>query len=313
MQLAMNLTRTDAGKQLKLFLAMSRTPHGLIDMTTPVFAALLWLGGLPPAPVALLGLITAFAGYTAVYALNDIVDLRSDRAQLCREPDVCRGQDIDALLVRHPMARGLLSLRSGLIWALGWALVALAGAYLLNPVCALIFAAGCLLEAFYCLLLHFSWLRVFVSGVVKTLGALAAVFAVDPHPSPSFLGALGMCLFFWEIGGQNIPNDWSDVEEDRCQDACTLPVRIGPERAAVLIVVFLFLAVAESAVLFWLAPAARGMADVAAAAAVGVPLLIWPSVRLLRVRTRARALKLFNRASYYPAALLLIVVVRMVS
>lgn len=303
----MNATRTGMREQLKLFLAMSRTPHGLIDMTTPVFAALLWLGAMPPARVVFIGLITAFAGYTAVYALNDLVDLRSDRAQICRDPDVCSGQDIDALLVSHPMARGLLSLRAGMGWALGWTLVALAGAYALNPVCALIFAVGCLLETLYCLLLHVSWLRVFVSGAVKTLGALAAVFAVDPNPALPFLAALYMCLFFWEIGGQNIPNDWSDVEQDRCQNACTLPVRSGPDRAAVLIMVFLFLAVAESAVLFWLAPAARGTADVLAAVAAGAVLLMWPAVKLLRTRTHSDALKLFNRASYYPAVLLLIV------
>ena len=65
--------------RLKLFWALSRTPHGLIDMTTPAFAALLWLGAFPPFSVTVLGLITAFAGYTAVYALNDVIDYRADR------------------------------------------------------------------------------------------------------------------------------------------------------------------------------------------------------------------------------------------
>jgi len=36
---------------------------------------------------------------------------------------------------------------------------------------------------------------------------MAAVVAVDPDPSAAFLIALFLSLFFWEIGGQNIPND----------------------------------------------------------------------------------------------------------
>jgi 4-hydroxybenzoate polyprenyltransferase len=90
--------------------------------------------------------------------------------------------DIDALLVRHPMAQGLISLPAGLAWAIGWGIVAALGAYWLNPVCLLIFGAGCLLEAIYCLLWRVSPYRALVSGAVKSAGAIAAVFAVDPAP-----------------------------------------------------------------------------------------------------------------------------------
>ena len=63
---------------LNPFLALSRTPHLVLDLATPGLAALLCLGAFPPAPVLFLGLVTAFAGYTAVYALNDIIDYRID-------------------------------------------------------------------------------------------------------------------------------------------------------------------------------------------------------------------------------------------
>lgn len=68
--------------KLKLLLALSRTPHGIIDMTAPCFAALLWLGRFPSADVVLAGLVTVFAGYTAVYALNDVIGFRSDREKI---------------------------------------------------------------------------------------------------------------------------------------------------------------------------------------------------------------------------------------
>ena len=68
--------------RLKLFLALSRTPHGLLDLAAPALAALLWLGHFPPLGVIALGLLTVFAGYTAVYALNDVVDCRVDQEKL---------------------------------------------------------------------------------------------------------------------------------------------------------------------------------------------------------------------------------------
>ena len=159
-----------------MFFALSRTPHGLLDLATPALAALLFYGGVPPFEVVAVGLLTVFAGYTAVYALNDVVDCRVDREKL-RLKGLEAGHYLDAVLVRHPLAAGRVSLREGLLWTVAWALVALLGAYCLNPVCALIFVAGCGLEAAYCLLLKVSPWRFLVAGLVKGLGALAAVFA----------------------------------------------------------------------------------------------------------------------------------------
>ena len=63
--------------RLKLFWALSRTPHGLLDMCTAALASLLWLGHFPSFKIIGLGLITVFSGYTAIYALNDVVGYRS--------------------------------------------------------------------------------------------------------------------------------------------------------------------------------------------------------------------------------------------
>ena len=137
--------------RLKLYFALSRTPHGLLDMCTPAFGALLWLGHFPSLYVIVLGLITTFAGYTAVYALNDVIDYEADKEKAAVGGFSNAQSDLDSMIVRHPMAQGLLSFKEGLVWALVWGLVALIGAYILNPVCVLIFLAGCTLEAY---LLH---------------------------------------------------------------------------------------------------------------------------------------------------------------
>src|SRR5690625_6851033 len=64
---------------MRRFLALSRTSHGLLDVAMPGFAALLWLGHFPALPVLTVALVTAVAGYTAIYALNDLVGVRVDR------------------------------------------------------------------------------------------------------------------------------------------------------------------------------------------------------------------------------------------
>ncbi len=293
--------------RLKFFLALSRTPHGLLDLATPALAALLWLGALPSPAVAALGLLTAFAGYTAVYALNDLVDYRVDREKIREGGLQADGSYLDGALVRHPLAHGLLTWKEGLIWAGGWALVALAGAYLLNPVCAAVFMAGCLLETVYCLLLSVSHLRTLVSGVVKTLGGIAGVFAVDSSPSPLFLLLLVLWLFFWEIGGQNIPADWHDLEEDRRSRAQTLPVRYGPRGAGSISWGCLCLSVALSPLVLGLSPARLAWPLLTLALGCGIYLLLLPGWRLYRSREREQASALFNKASYYPLAILLVI------
>ncbi|MGE5256428.1 MAG: UbiA family prenyltransferase [Hyphomicrobiales bacterium] len=293
--------------RLKLFWALSRTPHGLLDMCTPAFAALLWLGALPSINVILIGVLTIFAGYTAVYALNDVVDYRVDREKAAAGVLISGTSDLDGVITRHPMAQGLLSFAQGLAWVVCWSVVALIGAYVLNPVCVIIFVGGCACEAAYCRLWRVSPYRTLVSGAVKTSGAVAAVFAVDPHPSAPFLIALFLTLFLWEIGGQNIPNDLTDLEEDRRLRARTIPVSWGIKRAADIAVAALAGAVLFSAMVFLLSPLHHKSFFALLALGVGGWLLIKPGLRLFREQDRATAMALFNRASYYPPALLAVV------
>ena len=296
--------------RLKLYLALSRTPHVLLDMATPALCALLWLGHFPHAKVIVLGIITAFAGYTAVYALNDLIDHRADALKI-KEGGIHSAEHyLDAVLIRHPIARGFLGIRESLFWAVAWSLLALVGAYILNPVCAIIFITGSLLEAAYCLLRKVSSFRIILSGAVKTSGAMAAVIAVDPHPSPAFLIILFLWIFLWEIGGQNIPADWADIKGDGRNRAKTVPVLLGPEGARVIITVSLIGTVIMSLILFRLTPERGSLYDILAFLLVGGYLLILPAYRLFRNNIRPLALELFNRASYYPLTLLVVVAVR---
>lgn len=297
--------------RLKLFLALSRTPHGLLDLATPALAALLCLGHFPPVGVTALGLLTVFAGYTAVYALNDVVDHRVDREKLHLEGPQA-DHYLDAVFVRHPLAAGKVSFREGLMWTGAWALVALLGAYSLNPVCALIFLAGCGLETAYCLLLKVSPLRLLVAGVVKSLGAAAAVFAVDPSPSPTFLAGLFLWIFCWELGGQNIPADWHDVDQDRTLQAKTIPVVLGLRQAGTLALASLAGSLIFSLAVTRLAPGRFFAGEQLLLVGAGLYLLLLPAWRLYRRRTQPAAAALFNRASYYPLTVLAVILLGLV-
>lgn len=306
-------TTSTAGHQvlsrIKLFMALSRTPHGLLDMTTPALGAMLCLGAIPSGQIIALGLLTAFAGYTAVYALNDVVDFRADTEKIAKCGVPCLDSDLDSVYARHPLAQGLLSMKEGLLWTAAWGSIALIGAYALNPACAVIFILGAAAEAVYCVLLKVSHLRTLVSGVVKTAGGVAAVFAVASSPPMSFLICLFLWLFCWEIGGQNVPNDWSDLDEDRNLDARTIPVRFGTNGSAEIILSCLAVSVCLSLILFWVTPAGLGSFYLPGALASGVFLLLIPACQLYKSRNPRDAAALFNRASYYPPAMFVVVVI----
>lgn len=289
--------------RLKPFLALSRTPHGLLDMAMPVAAALACLGGFPPAATSLLGLFTVFAGYTAVYAVNDLADYRTDRANYLAGPPDNSGY-LDAAFARHPLAMGLISWPQGLAWTAFWAVAALAGAWTLNPACALILLAGCALEVVYCWLLKITHLRALVNGVVKSLGGVAAMIAVDPD-GPAWYPLLFLAMTFcWEIGGQNIPADWFDLELDRSQGAKTLCVILGLPRAARVSLLTLSASTALAALLLALSPARLPAWLILAATLAVAWLLVLPARQLGRHPTRESASALFNRASYFPVAML---------
>ena len=298
-----------ASTHLKFFLALSRTPHGLLDMATPALTALLWYGAIPSLRIISLGLITAFAGYTAVYALNDLVDYRVDKKRFEKGLFPEANDDLDSIFVRHPLAHGFLTFRMAFIWALAWGLLAVIGAYMLNPFCLVIFLVGCLLETVYCLLWRSSTLKIIFSGAVKTSGGLAAVFAVDQNPSIPIVILLFLWLFFWEVGGQNLPNDWADIEEDRKLKAATIPVCFGPLCANGIIFSSLILAVLLNGILMGLSRVGAEFFCVVASLNVGFYLLLLPAYQLLKTKGRQEALILFNRASYYPLSLLAVVII----
>ena len=257
---------------MKRFLALSRSTHGVLDLAMPGFVALLWLGGFPHWKVLGLCLLTGLAGYTAIYALNDLLGVNDDKAKVA-VAGVKAGYSVEASAMRYPLAQNLVSLRGALAWFGFWYALTLIGAWLLNPWLVLIVLAATVLEALYCKLLKVTWWRTLVSGLVKSAGPLAAVFVVRPQPSPWLLLLLLAWLMLWEIGGQNIPADWNDIEEDRRIGARTIPLLFGPRVASALVVATLVSTVVLSLWLPLMSPLALGWPFRLACLAAGAVLL----------------------------------------
>jgi len=295
--------------KLKSFLALSRTIHGVLDMMAPVFAALIYLGHFPGTGIVIVGVITVFAGYTAVYALNDIVGYRDDKKNV--RPDGNKGVDLDSILIRHPLAQGAISFKSAVLWAGLWTVVAVFGAYLLNPYCILIFIAGALLEVIYCFLLKISFLRIIISGFVKAAGPVAAIFAVDKNPDLIFVFFLFAFFFLWEAGGQNIPNDYTDMDEDRKINAKTLPLLFGQKVTCFLIMGLLLLSFLIILLLFTISPIDFDWFSYLLLGTGSFLLLILPAQRLVKNRSKQAAMLVFNKASYYPFFLLCVVLMNL--
>lgn len=291
---------------MKRFFALSRTTHGVLDLAMPGFVALLWLGEFPPLGTILLSVFTAFAAYTAIYALNDLVGIAVDREKF--SGGINEGYSVEASDMRYPLAQNILPYRSGFLWFAAWFILALAGSYLLNPFIVVILLAAAILEVIYCLLLKVTYLRTLVSGLVKSSGPLAAIYVVDPNPDLARLLLVLAWVFVWEIGGQNIPADWNDTVEDKRVHAKTIPLQLGTQTAGIIVLFTLGLTVAISLFLPRVSPLDLGWAFLLSSAVAGVALLLKPGYELYKQQKEGRlAAKLFDSASYYPMVQLAII------
>jgi 4-hydroxybenzoate polyprenyltransferase len=295
--------RTGAG--FREFFGLSRMTHSVLDVAHPSVGAALAavaLGGPPSARLIILGLIAGFAGYTSVFALNDVFDLKEDREKMAQYRSDRTTFDIDSVGQRHPLAQGKLSYRAAIAWVASWGLVSLVLAFILRPTCAFLLLGAFILEAAYCKLLRVTHWKGLLSGLMVGVGGLAGVWAVTPEPRLGMVIMFFAWAFAWEVGCRNIPNDWSDLEEDVHVGIRTVPVRYG-RKGASLISFVLICATAVLGLLFPLvAPMPLGWAYAAGTLLVSVFFLLVPALRWLREQTTPSALAFFNLACFYPLA-----------
>ncbi len=294
---------------VRKFFGLSRMTHSILDIAHPAAGALLVLGAFPSASTVVIGLAAAFAGFTAVFALNDVMDCGVDCEKMAKLTGKKECFDIDSVGYRHPIAQGALSFKAALAWVISWGAVSLACAFFLRPVCAALMVGALALEIGYCKLLRVTHWKGILSGAMVAVGGLAGVYAVTAAPPALFVAVFFAWAFAWEVGCRNIPNDWSDIEEDACLGIKTVPVRYGRRAASWISFALLCLTVAASLVFPLVAPMRHGAIYFAGALAAGAALLIVPAIRWVRDQKLTSALYLFNRACFYPLAVCALVAV----
>jgi 4-hydroxybenzoate polyprenyltransferase len=276
---------------------LSRGRQALLSIAQPGLAAVLAAGGLPDLRTTAIGLVSAAAGFLAVFSLNDVLDRRVDAAAVRVGKATISRYDLDAAFLRHPLAQGQLSLRTSLLWIGGLSLVAMTGALLLNPLCLVFFLAAAALEALYCALRSVTWTKTVVSGLMVGVGGLAGWVAVSPLDRDAIPVFLFLAL--WEIGGRNLANDLADLGPDAAVGLRTVATTFGARTAARA-----NLGVALATLVSVLA-LRLGLLALTASLLAGAWLVAGPALKLWREPTSERAGWYFNRASLYPVAVLL--------
>jgi 4-hydroxybenzoate polyprenyltransferase len=302
----METVRSELRVRLKEFIGLSRMTHSVLDVAHPALGAILVFGGAPGPWTIVFGVLAAFSGYTAVFALNDVMDRKVDGEKLGGYSGKREHFDIDSVGLRHPLAQGSIAYRAALGWVLFWGVLALGFAFLLNPICSVLMAAAAGLEIGYCRLLRVTHWKTILSGLMVAVGGLAGVYAVSALPPALMVGLFMLWAFSWEVGCRNIPNDWSDIDEDKALRIRTMPVRFG-RRATTRISFILACVTIAVSLLFPFAIHLRfALIFQAGALAAGIILLIIPGIRWLRDQQTKSAMLFFNRACFYPLAVFVV-------
>jgi 4-hydroxybenzoate polyprenyltransferase len=296
-------------EKVRGFFGLSRMTHSILDIAHPAIGAVLVLGGFPRPSTAIIGLLAAFAGFTAVFGLNDVMDCGVDCEKMAKDSTSKKCFDIDSVGYRHPIAQGSMAFKSAVAWVVFWGLCALSLAFVLNPVCAALMVAAVGLEMGYCRLLRVTHWKALLSGLMVAVGGLAGVYAVAGAPPLGMVDLFVLWAFAWEVGCRNIPNDWSDLDEDINLRIRTIPVRYGRLVSSWISFVLLCLTVASSLLFPLVIPVRHPIVYTAGALASGAVLLVIPAVLWVRSQRTESAMYLFNRACFYPLTVFALVAV----
>ncbi len=285
--------------KLRALLGFSRVMVSSFALAQAALATVLALKGLPSIKIMLLGSIACLSGSYALTATNDFFDYEIDKERLEKLRTV-QGFDMGQIFIRQPLARGIIGRRTAIIWILSLSTISLIFAYLIKPSLLVISIVIGLLVVTYSYMSRLSILKIFLIGTLVSLGAAAGWLAVSNHNN--FLLAFVLWMFFWEIGGRNIPNDLADIEEDRSLKLKTIPVIFGEKKASQIcfscLLATFFISVVFAVILD------INQFFVISVSLVGFFMLVLPAYKLLRKPEPKVSLQLFNSAVFYPITVL---------
>lgn len=299
------------GQTVRGLLGFSRALVACFVVAQAGLAAVFALNHIPEPQQIILGFIACFTGASALIAYNDLLDVELDRQKIAYEAAKSGGKaeefDLGALLIHHPVARGVISYRLGAAWVIVMSLISMSVTYLMQPWLPLVYIGVAVFVTIYCKLSRKSPAKMLAVATAVTLGGIAGWMAVADPPYGAVFWLFAAWTFVWEIGGRNLPNDFNDIEEDTDMGIKTLPVVYGPVAASRVSFIFLVLTVFVSVALT--IAASLPVWVMAITLILGIAFLLEPGFRLLQRPTPQVSRRLYNRsAAYTPAMLLLLAV-----
>jgi 4-hydroxybenzoate polyprenyltransferase len=160
--------------------ASSRPLQASFSVVQPIIVALIALSGFPELQLLILLVVGCVTGFFAVFALNDLLDFKIDKKSLKSER-IAKSWDVDSLLVRHPLAQGVITRAEQIAWIAINGVVAGVIIYYLNFMALFLFLVAITLETIYCKMATVSEMKFLISGIMVGIGALIGWYAVGAN------------------------------------------------------------------------------------------------------------------------------------
>lgn len=308
---------------VKSLLGMSRAPVAIFVVAHAGLAAIFALGTLPSFRIMGLGILASLTGTGALIGMNDLWDVELDKRKIAYA-DERQTLDLGSTFIHHPIARGTISMATGVTWVVLLSIASLALMEAIRPGLWPILVVIAVLVTLYSKLSPITYWKFLTVASAVTLGAVAGWLAVAEVSVSlsSFSGWLtvirsgGLTLalfaawsFVWEVGGRNIPNDFNDVEEDRPLGTKTIPSVLGERTASRVVLVMLLLTTVLSVLLVWSArwtSSSQLVAVLGGVVVIDFYMLLLPAVALAKQPSVSSSVRLYNRSALYTLALLLV-------
>jgi len=206
---------------LRPWFSLVRFGHSIFALPFALASAWLAAGGLPAGRVLLLVVLCAVSARTAAMAFNRWLDRRIDAA--------------NPRTAARELPRGVLAAPAVLALALCAALLFVALAFTLNPLCGWLSFPVLAVLLGYSAFKRFSAAAHFVLGLALALAPLGAWVAVRGHLegdlAPPLL--LALAVLTW-VTGFDLIYACQDAEFDRASGLHSIPARFGVARALAL-------------------------------------------------------------------------------
>ena len=98
-------------------------------------------------------------------------------------------------------------------------------------------------------------------------------------------------------------------KSDKLLNAKTLPLELGSQASRIIIFISILITVALSVVIFLVIPEKPSLLFLAGIFLAGIFTLFLPAFRLLKTKSPGHSAALFNKASFYPLTVLVIVII----